>query len=138
MSAKKNKSDPNLNKRKSSEMEKSSDNNEKLTMIDITESKRLSKNILAMKFMQRKAEAELRERLRKEQEEAIIKARWSTENEIDNLNFNELSLGKKLIWEEVSIINMLKNPVPRRSFGGFNPIFETKTTLPPSKKQKIA
>jgi len=123
-------------KRKRSEPEKPED--EKLTMIDITESKRLSKNTLAMKFMQRKAEAELRERLRKEQEDAIIKARWSTENETDNLNSIDLSFAKKLIWEEVSIINMLKNPVPRRSFGGFNPIFETKTTLPPSKKQKIA
>jgi len=106
-------------------------------MIDITESKRLSKNTLAMKFMQRKAEAELRERLRKEQEDAIIKARWSTENETDNLNSIDLSFAKKLIWEEVSIINMLKNPVTRRSFGGFNSIFETKIVPPPSKKQKF-
>jgi len=130
-------------KRKSSDIEKSQTNPDekeesfgKLSMIDLTESKRLSKNILAMKFMQRKAEAELRERLRREQEEVAIKARWSTENETNNLNSNELNFSKKLMWEEVSIINMLKNPVTRRSYGGFNTTFE-KSVPPPFKKQKL-
>ncbi len=81
--------------------------------------KELSSSVLSMKFMRRRQESELREKLRREEEDRLIQARWviTTAEEKNNVI---------LILSDERFD--LSPPVGRRSFQGFNSALEALVT----------
>jgi hypothetical protein len=86
----------------------------------MSKSKELSSSVLSMKFMKRRQEAELRERLRREEEDRLIQARWV-------ITTTEAKNNVILILSDDRFD--LSPPVGRRSFQGCNPALEALVTL---------
>eukprot|EP01137_Pigoraptor_chileana_P002248 Opistho-2@40818 len=87
------------------------------------EKKELSKNLMAMKFMQRKHEADLKRQYAEQQQKAIDESHWKVE------------VAKQEEHSEVAVevsatdlhVEALTTVGGRRSFGNFNPVVEKLT-----------
>ncbi|XP_046842440.1 M-phase phosphoprotein 6-like [Xenia sp. Carnegie-2017] len=82
------------------------------------ERKKLSKNLLKMKFMQRTEEAKLRQKLEEEEKREIDETHWVLDNEESAKDVN--------VWEYEPSFVVCENLLPtgRMSFKKFNPTIE--------------
>jgi len=87
--------------------------------------RKLSTNLLGMKFMKRKEESEAASKLEQERAKQIKEAQW-----VANENAGALSL------EEKKILFAAEKKSGRKSFGNFNPAIEKLTSEPTKSKEE--
>eukprot|EP00009_Paramoeba_aestuarina_P001942 CAMPEP_0201512516 /NCGR_PEP_ID=MMETSP0161_2-20130828/4757_1 /ASSEMBLY_ACC=CAM_ASM_000251 /TAXON_ID=180227 /ORGANISM="Neoparamoeba aestuarina, Strain SoJaBio B1-5/56/2" /LENGTH=184 /DNA_ID=CAMNT_0047908393 /DNA_START=5 /DNA_END=556 /DNA_ORIENTATION=- len=83
---------------------------------DKDEGKQLSSTLLGMKFMQRMKEAELREKLRKEEEQLVAESQWTRRSLLSSAG---------VVEEEGIGASEMVGVNGRMSFGNFNPTLES-------------